>query len=135
MVRARSPDMGARSHRELDAFRLSDEIRKKVIEFTSTSPASRDFKYCNQIRDSAASVPTNIAEGFARRSPRDFARFLSIAKGSLLETQERIRDGVDRGYVDEERAAELMKLTARCDRVVTRLRTYLWSCPPKKFGS
>jgi four helix bundle protein len=120
--------MGARNYRDLDAWRLADEIRAKVIAFTSTPPASRDFKYCDQIRGAAASVPANIAEGFARRSPRDFARFLSIAKGSLLETQDRLRDGVDRHYLDTDRAVELLRLTARCDRVVTRLRAYLYSC-------
>jgi four helix bundle protein len=120
--------MGARNYRDLDAWRLADEIRAKVIAITSTPPASRDFKYCDQIRGAAASVSANIAEGFARRSPGDFARFLSIAKGSLLETQDRLRDGVDRQYLATDRAVELLRLTARCDRVVTRLRAYLYSC-------
>jgi len=72
-----------------------------------------------------------VAEGFARRSPRDFARFLSIAKGSLLETQNRIRDGAQRNYFTPDQAIELMHLTARCDRVITRLRAYLWTCNKK----
>jgi len=124
--------MGAKNHRELDAWRLADTIRSKVIAVTANPPASRDFKYCNQVRDSAASVSANIAEGFARRSPRDFARFLSIAKGSLLETQDRILDGAERCYIAEQDAIELMQLTARCDRVITRLRAYLWSCTKQK---
>ena len=120
--------MGARTHRDLDAWRLADQIRQKVLAVTASEPASKDFRYCNQIRDSASSVPANVAEGFARRSPRDFARFLSIAKGSLLETQDRILDGAERLYIGEKDAIELMQLTARCDRVITRLRAYLWSC-------
>jgi four helix bundle protein len=124
--------MGAKNYRELDAWRLADEVRIKVIEFTALPPASKDFKYCNQIRDSASSVAANIAEGFARRSPPDFARFLSIAKGSLSETQDRVRDGSQRHYISEERTIELMRLTARCDRVITNLRAYLWSCGKKR---
>ena len=120
--------MGAQTHRELDAWRLADQIRAKVVALTATPPSSRDFRYCNQIRDAAASIPANVAEGFARRSPRDFARFLSIAKGSLAETQDRILDGADRRYIAEADAIELMRLTARCDRVITRLRKYLSSC-------
>ena len=122
--------MGVKHYRDLDAWRLADEIRQKVIAICSNSPASRDFKYFTQLRDAAASTP-NVAEGFARRSPRDFARFLSIAKGSVLETQDRIRDGVQRKYFTEEQAIELMVLTARCDRVITRLRAYLASCDRK----
>jgi len=121
--------MGAKNYRELDAWRLADAIRQRVVAITATPPASRDFKYCAQVRDAAASTSANIAEGFARKSPRDFARFLSIAKGSLLETQDRIRDGAERHYFTEDQAIELMVLTARCDRVITRLRAYLWTCP------
>jgi len=120
--------MGAKNYRELDAWRLADEIRRKVVAITATPPASRDFKYCAQVRDAAASTSANIAEGFARKAPRDFARFLSIAKGSLLETQDRIRDGVERRYFTDNQAVGLMVLTARCDRVITRLRAYLWTC-------
>ena len=123
-----SATVAAQTHRELDAWRLADQIRAKVVAVTATLPLSGDFRYCNQIRDAAASIPANVAEGFARRSPRDFARFLSIAKGSLAETQDRILDGVDRGYIANVDAIELMRLTARCDRVITRLRKYLWSC-------
>ena len=120
--------MGVKTHRDLDAWRLADQVRQKVVAVTASQPTSKDFKYCNQIRDSACSVPANVAEGFARRSPRDFARFLSIAKGSLLETQDRILDGAERRYISEQDAIELMQLTARCDRVITRLRAYLLSC-------
>jgi four helix bundle protein len=124
--------MGAKTYRDLDAWRLGDQIRQRVIAVTASTPALKDFKFCNQIRDSASSVPANVAEGFARRSPRDFARFLSIAKGSLSETQDRILDGVDRRYIAEQDAIELMRLTARCDRVITSLRRYLWSCDKRK---
>jgi four helix bundle protein len=127
---ALSSRMGAKNYRDLAAWRLADELRLKIIAATATPPASKDFKYCNQIRDSAASVPANVAEGFARRSPRDFARFLSIAKGSLSETEDRIRDGAARKYFKDDDAAELMRLAARCDRAITGLRAYLWSCTP-----
>ena len=124
--------MGARNYRELDAWRLADQIRTRIVAITAAPAVARDFRFCDQIRGSAASVSVNIAEGFARRSPKDFARFLSIAKGSLSETQERFRDGVDRHYFNIEDAAELLQLMARCDRVMTRLRAYLLTCNSSK---
>ena len=130
--RALCSSMGAKNYRELDAWRLADEIRRKVVAFTAQPPASRDFNYCNQVRNAAASVSANIAEGFGRYSPADFARFLSIAKGSLAEAQDRIRDGADRRYLSEDQAIELMVLTDRCDRVISRLRGYLWTCKPRR---
>ena len=89
--------MGANTYRELVCWQLADELQRRIVAITATPPAKRDFKFCDQIRDASLSVPSNIAEGFARRSPPDFARFLTIAKGSLGETQVRLRAGLDCG--------------------------------------
>jgi four helix bundle protein len=60
------------------------ESKFEVFAFTATAPASRDFKYCDQIRSSSSSAPANIAQGFGRFRPREFARFLEIARASLV---------------------------------------------------
>jgi len=73
--------------RDLVCWRLSYELKGEVVAFTSTGPAARDFKYRDQIRDSSASAPRNIAEGFGRFRARDSARFYEIAvhRSSKLE--------------------------------------------------
>ena len=77
---------GVRDFRDLVAWQLAYELKCEVYAFTSTGRVSRDFDYVNDIRSASASAPANIAEGFGRFRPLEFARFLTIAKASLVET-------------------------------------------------
>src|SRR5438093_5747868 len=76
-----------RDFRALVCWRLSHDLKCEVFDFTESGPAARDYKYRDQIRDSGASAPANIAEGFGRFVPADFAQFLKYARASLMETQ------------------------------------------------
>jgi four helix bundle protein len=87
--------MGANTYRELVCWQLADELHRSIVAITAPPFVARDFKFCHQIRDASLSASSNMAEGFARRSPPDFARFLTIAKGSLAETQVQLRSGLD----------------------------------------
>jgi four helix bundle protein len=86
--------------RNLVVWQLADELRREILAFTDTGPASRDFKYRDQIRDAIASVCRNTSEGFDRFRPAEFARFLEFARGSLGEVQDCLLDGRDRKYMD-----------------------------------
>jgi len=124
--------MGANTYRELVCWQLADELQRRIVAITATPPAWRDLKFCSQLRDASLSVSSNIAEGFARKSPPDFARFLTIAKGSPAETQVQLRSGFDRGYFDQDSVVELLRLAARCDRVTSALRAYLRKCKNRR---
>jgi four helix bundle protein len=100
--------VGARRYQDLDCWRLSNDLKRRVYAFTAALPASRDVRYCDQIRSAARSAPSNIAEGFARFRPHEFARFLEIARGSLVETQTLVAD--DLGYLGETDSALLSGL-------------------------
>jgi four helix bundle protein len=81
--------MSTRTHRDLEVWRQSIELCTTVYRATRAFPADERFGLTSQVRRAAISVSSNIAEGAARASPRDFVRFLYIARGSLaeLETQ------------------------------------------------
>jgi len=70
-----------------------------VYEATGHFPADERYGLRSQIRRSAVSIPSNIAEGAGRRSRRDYARFLDIAVGSASELEYQMGLGRDLGYI------------------------------------
>ena len=82
--------MGVRNYRDLIVWQKAMELAEVVYQLTQGFPAEERFALALQLRRSAASVPSNIAEGEGRFSHADFKRFLSIAHGSLRETETQI---------------------------------------------
>ncbi len=121
--------MGARRVEELVVWQLGHELRTRIYAITAIEPVVRDFKFCNQLRDAASSVTRNIAEGFGRDGHREFARFLSIARGSLFEVEDHLRDGAARGHWDASATQEIHGLCNRTIAAVTRFIRYLKSNP------
>ena len=116
---------GVRHFRELVCWQLSRELKIALYDLTERPEVKRDFLFCNQLRDAAASAPRNIAEGFGRRSHADFARFLDVARGSLAECQNHLQDAVDRGYLSDQEFASLHTLSERACGAVAGLQRHL----------
>jgi len=78
-----------KTHKDLDVWKLSIDLVKDVYNITKTFPQSEIYGLTSQIRRCAVSIPSNIAEGSARNSNKEFIQFLYIALGSCaeLETQ------------------------------------------------
>ncbi len=72
----------------------------EVYELTSAFPEDEKFGLTNQIRRASVSIPSNIAEGFGRKSDGDFGRFLSIAIGSNYEVQTQLEIAKNVGYLE-----------------------------------
>lgn len=113
--------MGVRDFRDLVCWQLCHELKSEVWSFTATGDASRDFKFRDQIRGSSASAQANIAEGFGRYRPAEFARFLEFACSSLRETQNHLIDARDRNYLDERLYSRLMNLSRAALRTTANL--------------
>ena len=122
--------MGARDFREIVAWQLSYQLRCEVVAFTANGSPARDFRYRDQIRDSSASTTRNIAEGFGRHRPGEFARFCEFAIGSLNETQDGLIDGRDRGYLEDRLFSRLWNLSKAAERATRNLMFYLKSQNP-----
>jgi four helix bundle protein len=87
----------------------------------------RDCGRRKPLEESASRPSAHIAEGFGRFNPPDFARFCVIARSSLMESQNHLRDFVDKKYIMEERRLELDKLAETALEEVTGLMEYLQS--------
>ncbi len=118
----------AKRYQDLICWQLADELEQLVFELTATGPVFRDLKFRDQIRDSSASATRNMAEGFGRYLPADFAKFLTIARASLMETHNSAGTGFKRGYFTAENTDKMQRLSARSGKAATRLILYLRSC-------
>ena len=117
--------MGARTHRELVVFQRATELRHRVLALLATPAARADRKFSDQLRDAVRSPPRNIAEGFGRYNPAEFAQFMDVAISSFDEVDTHLRDGVEAGLFNAEPTAEAIRLCASCRWMAVRLRTYL----------
>ena len=86
---------------DLEIWQIARDLSSKIFQLTVTGPSSKDFKFRDQIRSSAASVMDNIAEGFERSSQFEFVNFLGISKGSSGETRSQLYRGIDQKYFPE----------------------------------
>jgi four helix bundle protein len=93
--------VGVASFQDLRAWQSAREFKLAIYRLCDTEPLSDDFRLRDQLRESAASAVSQIAEGFGRFNPADFARFLGIAKASLIEAQNHLQDAVDRGHITD----------------------------------
>lgn len=77
----------ARRHQQLDVWQDGIVLVESIYRLSAALPAEERYGLCSQLRRAAVAVPTNIAEGAARRSTRDYLRFLDIARSSLVEIE------------------------------------------------
>ena len=115
-------DSKERPHQRLDVWRDSMELVTLVYRLTATFPAEERFTLSAQLRRAAISVPSNIAEGAARRSTPELLRFLAIARGSLAELDTQILLAHRLGLAEPD--ADLMQLL---DRTFARLNALIRS--------
>jgi len=94
--------MSERPHYRLDAWKESMALVKAIYETTRGFPREEVYGLTQQIRRAAVSVPSNLAEGAARTSRKEFSQFISIAKGSLSELETQLLIAADLQYIDRD---------------------------------
>ena len=109
------------THKDLDVWKDSILLAKKVYKFTENVPRREEFGLAAQMRKSAVSIGSNIAEGAARRGNKEFLQFLYVALGSASELDTQLEIALLVNLIPAESAADLTKDLSAISRMLQGL--------------
>lgn len=110
---------------DIQAWQKARNLSQLVYQLTQSDTWDREWDLKRQLRRTAISVMANIAEGFGRKSHREFANFLNIAHGSAAELQSHLYIALDEGYVAQNEFRECYAMCEECSRMLQAFQDYL----------
>ena len=111
---------------DLDCWKEARLLTRQVYEAIEQNPRwQKELRLCGQIQSAAASVMSNVGEGFVRHSDREFVQFLFIAMSSAAEVQSHLYVAVDQGYLSKESFESIYKQAGRTSKIISGLIRYL----------
>jgi four helix bundle protein len=114
------------SYKELIVWQKSMLLVKEIYILTASFPKSEVFSLVSQIRRAAISIPSNIAEGYGRKSSKEYAQFYAIAYGSCLELETQLLIAQEVGYIEAKEAekvfALLKEVSAMLNAMLSKMR-------------
>ena len=105
------------AYEKFEAWKVAHQLALAIYQVSDRWPASERYQLTSQVRRAALSVPTNIAEGAAKRGRKEFRRYLDIANGSLAELSYLLRFSKDRGIITEENFLSLNEQRDRAGKL------------------
>ncbi len=110
---------------DIDAWQKARSLTKAVYQVTSSGEFARDYGLRDQIRRTAVSILSNIAEGFERGGDKEFQQFLSMAKGACGEIRAQLYAAFDQAYISETQFQDLVEKVTSISRLIAGLMKYL----------
>jgi four helix bundle protein len=111
---------------DLDCWKEARHLTRQVYESIDQNSAwKRDVRLCSQTQSAAGSAMASIAEGFVRRSNKEFVQFLFIAMSSTAEVQSHLYIAVDQGYLSKDAFESIYAQADRTGRIISGLIKYL----------
>ena len=108
-------------HKNLDVWKKSLDLVEIIYRLAELFPKSEIYGLTNQMRRAVISVPSNIAEGAARKTKKEFIQFLHMAQGSLSELDTQIEIAKRLGYSSEDQSKTLFEIMQDVDRMLSGL--------------
>ena len=110
---------------DVQAWQRARELVREIYKTCAEGRLSRDFGLRDQLCRAAISSMSNVAEGFAKKSDRDFAHFLDIARGSVVEVQSLLYVALDVGYIEKDEFEKLYELAEATASFIGGFTSYL----------
>lgn len=110
---------------DIQAWQKARELNTEIYIITKNVRFTKDFSLCDQIRRASVSILANIAEGFGRKSKKEFANFLSMAHGSAAEVQCHLYVALDLHFIKQEDFNSLYKQIEEVSKMIKGLINYL----------
>ena len=106
---------------DLEAWKQSHILALMLYKITDTFPDKERFSLIDQMRRSAVSISSNIAEGFSRQSRKEKNQFYFIAKGSISELENQLIIAKDLGYLNGDKFRETAEQAVKAHKLVSGL--------------
>jgi len=114
-----------RPHEKLDVWKKAIDFVVAVYKVTEGFPKEEKFGLTSQLRRAAVSIPANLAEGAGRKSPKEFAYFLSNSQGSASEVETELLIASKLSYIQEAKYLPLRSALDEIGRMITGLERHL----------
>ena len=117
--------MKVKTFRDLLVWQKSMKLVTEIYQLSKSFPKDENYGITAQIRRCSVSIPSNIAEGYGRRSTQDYIRFLNISSGSLYELQTLVEISFNLGYLDKDIFDKIYDATREIERMLSSLTSKL----------
>ncbi len=110
---------------DIEGWKRARVLTQQVYQISGAGHFNRDFALRDQVRRASISIMSNIAEGFERDGNKEFAQFLSIAKGSVGEVKSQFYVALDAGFINETQFTSLYGQADETGKLIAGFRHYL----------
>jgi len=110
---------------DLECWQEARKLTKMVYDITIGSTLKKDLRLSGQIQSAAVSVMANIAEGFVRKSNKEFIQFLFIGMSSAAEVQSHLYVALDQGYISRKKFNEIYEQANKTSKLISGFIKYL----------
>lgn len=113
------------NYKNLIVWQKSISLVKQIYQLTANFPSEEKFGLVSQMRRAVVSIPSNIAEGQARRTTGDYVRFVSTSEGSLAELETQLIISAELGFCSEDETKIIFSLMTEIRKMLNALRRSL----------
>ena len=110
-----------KSYEDLIVWQKAMDLTVEIYQLMKILPIEELYSLQEQMKRSAVSIPSNIAEGYGRKNPKEFHRYLLIARGSAMELETQLKICVKITYLTQDQITEALNLLSEIQKMISAL--------------